>query len=75
MARKKILRKGTKVERKTLRCMNADPDNSKWGAWAPVGGCQRRVEVDAEVNRVLCWECTSHTTSNPLPWRQDAMPD
>lgn len=75
MARKQIKRKGKAQPQKTVRCMNSDPDSSKWGAWAPVGGCRRRITVDADVTAALCWECTSKTTSNPINWHQDAMPD
>jgi len=46
-----------------LKCMNWNPETSKWGDWAPDGGCREKVEVDSEVAKVLCWRCTSRTTT------------
>jgi len=50
-------------EKKMLKCMNWNPETSKWGDWAPDGGCREKVEVDSEVAKVLCWRCTSRTTT------------
>jgi hypothetical protein len=50
-----------------MKCVNSDPDNSKWGYVAPRGGCENVVNnVDANTTSVLCWECTSKTTSTKM---------
>lgn len=46
-----------------MLCMNSDPENSKWGMYAPPGGCTEKVMVDSNVTKVLCWRCTSATTN------------
>ncbi len=51
---------------KTLKCMNHDPENSKWGEYAPPGGCDMVVEVDERTTKVLCWRCTNKTTQGPM---------
>ena len=48
---------------KELKCMNHDPENSKWGMYAPRGGCDEVVTVDGNTDKVLCWRCTSATTN------------
>lgn len=57
--------------KKTLKCMNSNPDTSKWGDWAPEGGCRETVEVDENVSKVLCWRCTSRTTTMNGEYRKD----
>ncbi len=42
----------------SLKCMNHDPDNSKWGMFAPSGGCCEVVVCDKNAVKVLCWRCT-----------------
>ena len=42
--------------------MNWDPENSKWGQYAPLEGCNEVVEVPAETEKVLCWRCTMRST-------------
>lgn len=54
-----------KGERKVLTCMNGDLENSKYRAWAPLGGCDERVEVDEQVDKVLCWKCTGRIAGPP----------
>jgi hypothetical protein len=50
---------------KEMLCMNSDPENSKWGLWAPPGGCDNIVKnVDQEVTRVLCSRCTMRAADN-----------
>jgi len=46
--------------------MNHDPENSKWGEYAPPGGCDMVVEVDERTTKVLCWRCTNKTTQGPM---------
>ena len=46
---------------KQLLCMNSDPETSKWGDYAPLGGCNIVVEVDERTERVLCHKCTMRT--------------
>ena len=49
---------------KKIKCMNYDPENSKWGEYAPsLNGCDEMVEVPVETTRVLCWRCTMRSTS------------
>jgi len=51
-------------EVKNLLCMNSDPENSKWGEYAPPGGCNEIVKnVDASTTYALCWKCTSRSAS------------
>lgn len=39
--------------------MNSDPENSKWGMYAPPGGCDEVVKgVDGDAVKVLCYKCT-----------------
>lgn len=48
---------------KKIKCMNHDPDNSKWGEYAPsLSGCDNIVEVPVETTKVLCYQCTSRST-------------
>ena len=48
---------------KNLLCMNSDPENSKWGEYAPPGGCDEIVKnVDESVTKTLCWRCTMRAT-------------
>ena len=50
---------------KKIKCMNHDPENSKWGEYAPdLTGCKEVVEVPVETNKVLCWRCTSRSANN-----------
>ena len=51
-------------ELKKIKCMNHDPENSKWGQYAPMGGCNEIMEVSKEVERALCWRCTSNSVTN-----------
>lgn len=48
---------------KTLKCMNHDPATSKYGEFAPPGGCRVEVEVDSNCAKVLCSACTSRTVN------------
>lgn len=49
---------------KTIKCMNHDPDNSKWAKYAPLDGpCTEVVEVPRETERVLCWRCTNRSAT------------
>lgn len=70
-SKKKMARKRTAIKRRTgadsykkIKCMNHDPENSKWGEYAPsLNGCDEIVEVPVETERVLCWRCTMRSTS------------
>ncbi len=46
-----------------MKCMNSNPDESKWGQFAPSGGCDEIVMVDSNVSKVLCSYCTMRTTN------------
>jgi hypothetical protein len=35
-----------------MKCMNSNPDESKWGQFAPSGGCSEIVMVDSNRNEV-----------------------
>ena len=56
-----MARKRTAIKRRTgadsykkIKCMNHDPENSKWGEYAPsLNGCDEIVEVPVETERVL----------------------
>lgn len=55
-----------------MLCMNTDPENSKWGMYAPPGGCTVVVEnVDSNATRVLCSNCTSRAVNNSRIYLQD----
>ena len=44
--------------------MNWETENSKWGEYAPsLNGCDNIVEVPVETTKVLCYQCTSRSTS------------
>lgn len=58
------MKKRGETEYKKIKCMNHDPENSKWGQYAPMGGCDEIIEVGKEVDRVLCWRCTSSSVTN-----------
>ena len=66
-----MARKKTATKRRTgpgsykkIKCMNHDPENSKWGEYAPSpNGCDEIVEVPVETERVLCFRCTMRSTS------------
>jgi len=50
---------------KKIKCMNHDPETSKWGEYAPsLEGCDNIVEVPVETTKVLCYQCTSRSTAN-----------
>lgn len=46
---------------KKIKCMNHNPEESKWGQYAPIDGCTNIVEVPVETDRVLCYQCTSRS--------------
>lgn len=57
---------------KIVTCMNSDPENSKWGEYAPLGGCDEQIEVDEKSERALCWRCTSRAVNmQPTFERED----
>lgn len=45
----------------SMKCMNSNPEESKWGAFAPKGGCTETVMVDSNTSKVLCSRCTSRS--------------
>lgn len=58
-------------ERIMMKCMNNKPDQSKWGDWAPDGGCKNEVLVGMDVAKVLCSACTQRTVNEPGDYRRD----
>lgn len=60
----KVRRKSIKNrEVRNMLCMNSNPEESKWGRFAPEGGCDEVVRnVDTDAKSVLCWKCTSRLT-------------
>jgi hypothetical protein len=48
---------------KTLKCMNHEPATSKYGEFAPIGGCDVEVEVDSNCAKVLCSTCTQRVVN------------
>jgi len=62
------MRKAKAIKRRTgadsykkIKCMNHNPEESKWGQYAPIDGCKVIVEVPVETDRVLCHQCTSRS--------------
>ena len=49
---------------KEVNCMNHDPETSKWGQFAPKGGCDELLQIDQTSDRGLCSRCTSRSVSN-----------
>lgn len=50
---------------KEMLCMNSDPENSKYGIYAPPGGCDVVVKnVDGNTAKVLCNYCTMRSADN-----------
>jgi len=56
--------RGLKTQKK-IKCMNSEPETSKWRAWAPDGGCEEEGMVDDVVDGWLCSKCTMRTTGQP----------
>lgn len=48
---------------KTLKCMNHEPATSKYGEFAPIGGCDVEIEVDSKTAKVLCSTCTQRVVN------------
>ena len=62
------MRKAKAIKRKTgadsykkIKCMHHNPDERKWGQYAPIVGCKNIVEVPVETDKVLCHQCTSRS--------------
>jgi hypothetical protein len=53
---------------KQVKCMNHDPINSKWGQYAPDGGCQEKMWIDERSTNGLCASCVQRSVNN---MRQD----
>ena len=43
--------------------MNHEPATSKYGEFAPLGGCDVEVEVDGNTAQVLCSTCTQRVVN------------
>lgn len=53
-----------------MLCMNADPGNSKWGIYAPSGGCDVVVKnVDSNTVKVLCNKCAIRAADNNITYK------
>jgi hypothetical protein len=62
--RLKGLNKNSKKEKlKTSKCINANPQKSRWGDWAPAGGCTNKVYVSEGASGRLCSECTQRVVT------------
>jgi len=48
---------------KVVKCMNNEPSTSKYGEFAPVGGCDATIEIDAKSVRGLCSDCTQRVVN------------
>jgi hypothetical protein len=49
---------------KELKCQNSNLETSKYAKYAPLGDvCKEVVTVPEEVDRVLCYLCTSRSAS------------
>ena len=51
-------KRGKRGNLRLIKCMNSFPSHSKWGRWAPEGGCDEKIEVDDNCRHALCWKCT-----------------
>ena len=54
----------TKINSKGERmmiCQNSEPNKSKWGEFAPPGGCTNFEIVGNNTTSVLCSNCTTET--------------
>ena len=58
-----LIRNYGKDGQKQVKCMNHDPENSKWGEYAPEGGCKELMWIDTRSDRGLCWRCTSNSVN------------
>jgi|TARA_B110000483_G_scaffold11458_1_gene13217 hypothetical protein len=59
------MEKGNRKGMKEVKCMNHDPENSKWGEYAPEdGACKELIMIDEKSDRGLCYRCTSRSVSN-----------
>jgi hypothetical protein len=54
----------TRHGQKEDKCMNHDPEASKWGQYAPSGGCTETLFIDEKSTAGLCWRCTSSSVTN-----------
>jgi len=54
----------SRTGQKQVKCMNHDPENSKWGQYAPEGGCKETMFIDEKSTKGLCWKCTSSSVNN-----------
>jgi hypothetical protein len=55
---------------KTVKCMNHEPETSKWGKYAPDGGCKEMMSIDIKSTRGLCFRCTSRSVTNMNNYEQ-----
>jgi hypothetical protein len=50
---------------RTMICQNSEPENSKWGEFAPEDGpCSTWVPVGETATAVLCSDCTQRSVNN-----------
>lgn len=61
--------KSNRVGDQPMKCMNHNPETSKWGDWAPEGGCGNEVMVGPGVAKVLCSDCTQRTVNEKGEYR------
>jgi len=46
-----------------LKCMNHEPATSKYGSFAPRGGCNETIETDSNTVKALCSGCTQRVVN------------
>jgi len=65
MRKSKISRRKPGTQKyKDLKCQNSNLETSKYAKYAPLDGpCTEVVNVGEEVDRVLCYRCTSRSAS------------
>jgi hypothetical protein len=64
MRKSKTSKRRTANQYKDLKCQNSDLETSKYVKFAPLDGpCTEVVNVPEEVERVLCYKCTSRSAS------------
>ena len=60
---------------KEVKCMNWEPENSKWGHYAPVGGCKEMMKIDENSTKGLCSKCVSASVNQLSKFNRTAEED
>tara|TARA_B110000285_G_C15100636_1_gene604814 strand:- start:1745 stop:1945 length:201 start_codon:yes stop_codon:yes gene_type:complete len=64
MGKKKSSRRNSSGKYKIIACQNSNLETSKYAKFAPIDGpCDEKVNVPEEVERTLCYRCTSRSAT------------